>query len=115
MIGQCSYPHDKPFIPKCEGCVRRLKSDHTLHTFKHGECRFGEASATGRPPPQSRPHEPRRRHDAEPTAHQRGSSSAGELGAESEEAVVEQDRLEALRAAKTKEMERKQAEEQLTL
>ena len=82
-----------------------------MHTFKHGECRFGVSSATGSPPKRTNPHEPRPRHDDEPTAHQPASSGGVELGAEAEKEVQESDRLEQIRASKSREMEARQARE----
>ena len=82
-----------------------------MHSFKHGECRFGVATATGSPPKRTNPHEPRPRHDDEPTAHQPASSGGVELGAEAEKAVQDSDRLEQLRASKSREMEARQAQE----
>ena len=101
-IGECSYPYDEPFIPQCEACVARLPNHSSQHTFEAGECRWGEATATGVRPRQQVPHEPLPRHHAEPTAHQPATIGGQELGAEAEAAVQEADRLEAFRSAKTR-------------
>ena len=82
-----------------------------MHSFKHGECRLGVATASGSSPKRTNPHEPRPRHDNEPTAHQPASSGGVELGAEAEKAVQESDRVEQLRASESREMEARQAQE----
>jgi hypothetical protein len=84
-IGQCSYPHDKPVIPKCEACVKRLPNSHHQHTFEYEKCRWGARTATGRAPATSRPHDPRVKHHEEPTTHAPIAPRGEELGAKGEE------------------------------
>ena len=115
-IGQCYYPYDEPWIPKCEACVKRITigaRGALQHTLINGECKFAtntlprasSARPKARAAPkvkasplvrQTPPHEVRPQSTAEETAYQPTRLADGsELGQKAEDELA---RLEAGRA-----------------
>ena len=87
IIGQCSYPYDKAFIPQCEACQARKQrygGMPPLHTFKQGECRWAAADHRTRDK-KKKPHEPQEKASVEPTAVAPDKIEGKELGQEGEE------------------------------
>ena len=35
-IGECQYPHDEPFIPTCEACIKRVNATDGRHDLSEG-------------------------------------------------------------------------------
>ena len=83
-IGQCSYPYDTPFIPKCEACVRRVPRLGEGHTFVRGECRFAASTDIRRPHKRQKHRDAQPKHSSEPTQHAPATVEGKELGAEAE-------------------------------
>ena len=42
-IGECSYPHDHPWIPECTACQKRALRYHEEHTYEQGKCKWALA------------------------------------------------------------------------
>ncbi len=98
-IGQCSYPHDAPWIPECVGCQKRTPRFHHDHTYEEGKCRWA-AAGVRRAGPRKRgePHDPQPKAHAEPTAGAPATDAGQELGQGGEEQVAEADKARAAQA-----------------
>ena len=90
VIGECAYPYDKPWIPECDACQRRVERWKAGHSYELGKCRFADAGYR-RPAAKKKPHEPRLRADSAPTAGMPGTLEGRELGQDGEEEVAAED------------------------
>ena len=91
-IGQCSYPHDEPFIPKCEACIGRRRQDHEDHTLVPGECKaleFTDRKKHTRKRRSDEPHEVRVPESSDPTAHTPITGMDGKMIGEDAERKVQ--------------------------
>ena len=69
--GQCKYPREPPWVPKCEACIRRLKKDDVQHTLQENECIWGSLHLPEGP----RDERPRGRPKSKPTIQSRRSTA----------------------------------------
>ena len=99
VIGECSYPHDHPWIPDCPACQRRAPRLHEDHTYEHDKCRWATASMrAGGKRKRGEPHEPQPPAHEDPTVGAPIRADGQELGQRGEERVAQADR-EAAAAA----------------
>ena len=81
VVGECSYPHDDPWIPACSACQDRLPAMDFRHRFLPDDCKFA-TTAPGSSGPRSsrRPHEVRPKAHTEATAAMAPNRDGVELG-----------------------------------
>ena len=46
VVGECSYPHDEPWLPGCVSCQKRKPRWADGHSFRSDHCRWSNSSAT---------------------------------------------------------------------
>jgi len=94
-VGECSYPYDEPDIWACDACLLHRNRLHHTHTQKVGECKWPLVPLRAAHKRKGKhPRDPAQPASDDPTANAPGTSSAGELGADAEQAVSDAERAQ---------------------
>jgi len=93
IVGQCFYPYDEPDIWPCDACMLDKGRYEDGHIQEVGRCRWPMVpERTAHQRQGHHPRDPARAASSDPTAGLPGTSPAGELGADAEEAL-DQERI----------------------
>ena len=95
-IGECSFPYDKPWLPECIACQKRIDRYGKGHTYEHGKCKWATAPVRASAKRQGGVHEPMTRVTDEPTSTAPTTTKddqgvSRELGQNAEEEVQQSD------------------------